>query len=80
MYGVLHLFNVLSVSLWIIALITLDNTSQWLAGLPPSTAVLFLIGWPFYAITGGLMYAYISSIGGILSKQEAELENEVMEA
>lgn len=79
-YGILHVFNLVSVALWVTALVTLDNTSQWLGGLPPSTAVLFLIGWPFYTIVGGIMYAYISSVGGILRKQEAEVENEVMEA
>lgn len=74
--GTLHTFNVISVALWVIALLTLDNTDQWLAGLPASTAVLFLFGWPFYSIVGGVMYAYIASISGILKLQEEHSEGE----
>lgn len=71
-YTVLHIFNVISLAIWFTAWIFIDYTDQWIAGLPISSAILFVFGWPFYAITSGLMYAYIARIGGILQRQEAE--------
>src|SRR5699024_10459633 len=66
----IHIFNIVSFGLWTIVFVGLQSETQWLAGLPISTAVVYFFIWPYYSIVGGLVYAYVAEVGGILKNQQ----------
>jgi|SRR5690625_2788553 len=66
----IHAFNIVSFGLWIVVFAGLQSEAQWLAGLPISTAIVYFFIWPYYSIFGGLLYAYVAEIGGILKSQQ----------
>jgi hypothetical protein len=65
---IIHVFNIVSLVGWVIAWLGLNtNTIFW--GLPLSSGVIIYFLWPYYAIVGSLIYAYISKANGIVRAQ-----------
>ncbi|WP_134321998.1 hypothetical protein [Cumulibacter soli] len=54
------IFHLISLALWIVALVAIDSEQITIAGLPTSTGVLVVIAWPFYTVVTGLLYAFCS--------------------
>lgn len=75
-YWLIHVFNAVSLALWLVILFGLNDVSQWWGGLPISTAFLYFVCWPFYTLAGGLLYAYISKAGGVLREHQESVEAE----
>lgn len=70
-YAVIHSFNAVSVLIWIATLALLNEPEPLFWGLPPATAILVYIGWPFFTLVSGLMYAYVSKLAGLLREEDA---------
>lgn len=54
----LVLFNSFSLMLWVGALVTARDMAPFIAGLPINTGLLVFIGWPFYTLLSGPLYAF----------------------
>lgn len=54
----LVVFNACSLILWVGALLTVGDDSPVFGGLPINTGLLIFIGWPFYTLLSGPLYAF----------------------
>lgn len=50
-------FNVLSVALWVIALVSVGSAGTTLAGIPLEVGILVVVAWPVYTAMSGPLYA-----------------------
>ena len=68
----LHIFNMIHAFLWVGMLVMLPLKEATFGGLPPSTGLMIYILWPFSAIAGSLLYAYVSKKTGLVARLERE--------
>ncbi|PRZ42172.1 hypothetical protein CLV47_10643 [Antricoccus suffuscus] len=61
---VLGAYSAISLAVWLVAWLALGNPAITIAGLPTSMGVLVLVGWPFYSIASGLLYAFCADRSG----------------
>lgn len=54
----LVVFNGCSLMLWVGAFLTVGDDSPVFGGLPINTGLLIFIGWPFYTLLSGPLYAF----------------------
>lgn len=59
-------FHMVSVALWMTALVTMHDLTPVLGGMPLSTGLLTLVAWPWYALVAGLVYAVCAGRAGIV--------------
>lgn len=55
------IFHLGSLAIWLVAWLAVGNDEITIAGMTTSMGMLVVIGWPFYTITSGLLYAYCST-------------------